>query len=366
MRVIARRLGYTTTMRAIARTARGTMLATFPPAALVVLALALVSGLVLLFLLADRSGHGEGRPDLAVSTDPISLYVVDDGEVEERRSGVAPAWSPDGEQLAYKGDHDGNVWVDDRAFPLGVDPDGRLEWTPDGRSLLFEGNGIRVLDVKTGVDRPLAAGTLPALSPDGRTVAYLRYTRPERTRRRSELHVVSLAGGTSRVVARTEGPEYGQHFESRPQWLPDGTAVAVSRRVTERGSWAVELVGLDGSRRVVVPRIGQEFALSPDGRLIAYLHGNGLVVARPGEKGRIYALGKLLPERYRALSEYGGLAWSPDGREVAFSVGGSDISTAASDLLLHVIALDVETRKLRRVAEIRDAVSAHLAWNPHP
>ena len=78
------------------------MLATFPPAALALLALALVSGLVLLFLLADRSGHGEGRPGLAVSTDPISLYVVDDGEVEERRSGVAPAWSPDGEQLAYK------------------------------------------------------------------------------------------------------------------------------------------------------------------------------------------------------------------------------------------------------------------------
>jgi Tol biopolymer transport system component len=296
---------------------------------------------------------------------------VNDGNVEERRSGVSPAWSPDGKRLAYKGDHDGNVWVDDRAFRLGVRPGGRVQWTPDGGSLLFEGNGIRLLDVKTGIDRLVAAGTLPALSPDGRTVAYLRYTRPKRTKHRfgSTLQIVPLAGGRPRVVARTQGSAYGPHFGSRPQWLPDGTRLMVARRVAKYGPWAVELVRLDGNRRVVVPRIGDEFALSPDGRLLAYQQTNyrkGLVVARPGERGRVWELGELLPKRYSALSEYGGLTWSPDGQEVAFYLGGEDVSSASSDLLLRVYALDVGTGKIRRVAEIQHAVSARLAWNPRP
>jgi Tol biopolymer transport system component len=340
------------------------------PWALFVL-LGVASIVVFALLLSSRLLRGNGRPELALGTDPISLYVVNDGKVEERRSGVSPAWSPDGKRLAYKGDFDGNLWIDDRAFPLGVGPDGRVQWTPDGRSLLFEGNGIRLLDVRTGTDRLVAPGTLPALSPDGRTVAYLRYTPPKRIKSAygSALQIVSVAEGKPRVLARTQGSAYGPHFESRPQWLPDGTGVMVARRVAKYGPWAVELVNLDGSRRVVVPRIGGEFALSPDGRLIAYQQTNyrrSLVVTKPGERGRVWELGKLLPKRYSSLTEYGGLTWSPDGDEVAFYLGGADISSASSDSLLQVYALDVGTGKIRRVAEIRDAISASLAWNPHP
>jgi dipeptidyl aminopeptidase/acylaminoacyl peptidase len=336
---------------------------------------ALALAVALALLLGYGFFRGEGRPELALATDPISLYVVNDGEVEERRSGVSPAWSPDGKRVAYKGDFDGNVWIDDRAFPLGVGIEGNLQWTPDGRSLLFEGNGIRLLDVTTGRDRLVAPGTSPALSPDGRTVAYLRYTRSKLTRqlRGSRLELVPLAGGQPRVVAQTQGGEYGPHFQSRPQWLPDGTAVTILRRLTGRGSYAVEQVGLDGSRRVVAPRTGPEFALSPDGRLIAYPHWSpsrqALVVARPGdESGQVYEVGRLLPERYSRwmLTEYGGLAWSPDGQEIAFSIGGEDISSLAPDALLRVYALDVTSGELRRLAEIRDAARAQLAWNPHP
>src|SRR5215211_7297475 len=198
-------------MRSSAITLPGARFGTFSRVASLLLVLVFVVAVAL--LLAYRSFRGEGRPELALSTDPISLYVVNDGKVDERRSGVSPAWSPDGKRLAYKGDFDGNIWIDDRAFSLGVGPDGRVEWTPDGRSLLFEGNGIRLLDVRTGTDRLVTPGTLPALSPDGRSVAYLRYTRSKRIKQvvGSTLAIVPLAGGQARVVARTQGGEYGPH-----------------------------------------------------------------------------------------------------------------------------------------------------------
>jgi WD40-like Beta Propeller Repeat len=201
-------------------------------------------------------------------------------------------------------------------------------------------------------------------------VAYLRYTRttPTGAPVGSTLELVPLRGGKARVVARTRGPEYGPHFESRPHWLPDATGVAIARRVAERGPWAIELVRLDGSRRVLTPRASPDFTLSPDGRSLVYVRGDTLVVARRGgdEHERIYPLVGLIPKRYSALVEYGGFSWAPNGREVAFSVGGDNIFAPASDLLLRVYALDIATGEIRRLAEIHGAGDAQLAWNPHP
>ncbi len=64
------------------------------------------------------------------------------------------------------------------------------------------------------------------------------------------------------------------------------------------------------------------------------------------------------------MVEYDGFSWSPDGREVAFSVGGADLASPTSDMLLRVYALDVATGKIRRLAEIHGASAARLAWNP--
>jgi WD40 repeat protein len=325
--------------------------------------------LVLVSLLAGCSFGDEGRPEMAIGTNPIALYEVNDGSLEERRSGVDPAWAPDGERLAHIGDHDGNVWVENRSFPLGITVDGSLEWTPDGRSLVIERGGIRLLDVETGAERLLRPGTLPALSPDGRAVAYLRIMRQNGTGIAigSSLRIAPLKGGKPQVLARTVGGPSGSHFDSRPQWLPDGRGIAVARRAGEQDEWVLEVVGLDRRRRVVVPRLGQEFAWAPDGELIAYqLTGfrDGLVIAKPGRPGKVYGLGKLRGETGPfSVNEYGGLAWSPDGEEVAFYLGGEDKQDRS---MLLVYALDVTSGKIRHVARIRDAGTARIAWNPQP
>jgi hypothetical protein len=88
-------------------------------------------------------------------------------------------------------------------------------------------------------------------------------------------------------------------------------------------------------------------------------------VARRGEHERIYPL-RSLPEGHSALVEYNGFSWAPDGREVAFSVGGESIASPTSDMLLRVYALDVASGEIRRLAQIDGAAGARLAWNSHP
>jgi Tol biopolymer transport system component len=309
------------------------------------------------------SPRGSELSVLAVGTDPIALYVVNDDKVEEQRSGIAPAWSPDGRHLAYGGDYDGNVWVDDRSYPVG--DIASLEWTPDRRFLLYERGGIRLLDTATGTEELVAPGTWPALSPNGHTVAYLRYKRKKGTTDpiASTLQVVELAGGEPRVLARTTGPPFGPHFRVTPS--------VVRRRKRRRrraadhpgGHVGVERVGLDGTREDIVPEIGEEFALSPDGRLIAYQlteYHVALGVAAVGTSGNVYQLDKLVPKASLGLRNFGGLTWSPDGQEIAFYL------SCGSGEIMRVYALEATTGETRRLAEIEQAAYADPAWKPDP
>jgi WD40-like Beta Propeller Repeat len=79
----------------------------------------------------------------------------------------------------------------------------------------------------------------------------------------------------------------------------------------------------------IVPEIGEEFALSPDGRLIAYQlteYRVALGVAAVGTSGNVYQLDKLVSKGSWGLTRFGGLTWSPDGQEVAFYLSSGEES----------------------------------------
>jgi tricorn protease len=103
-----------------------------------------------------------------------------------------PRFSPDGSQLAFSGNYDGNVdiYVVPSAGGLPKrltyhgDPDRMLEWYPDGKSILFATSRTSEKDRFNKLYKISATGGLPeklpvpygefgAISPDAKTLAYI-------------------------------------------------------------------------------------------------------------------------------------------------------------------------------------------------
>lgn len=102
----------------------------------------------------------------------------------------APVFSPDGSQIAFTGEYDGNVDVFIVGAAGGVpkrltwhpSPDNVLGWTPDGKSVLFSSNRtaysrfneLFTVPVTGGAEEklPLPTGFEGAFSPDGKSIAY--------------------------------------------------------------------------------------------------------------------------------------------------------------------------------------------------
>jgi tricorn protease len=103
-----------------------------------------------------------------------------------------PRFSPDGSQLAFSGNYDGNldIYVVPAAGGLPKrltfhgEPDRMLEWYPDGKSLLFASsrtsekdrfNQLYKISANGGLPEklPVPYGEFGSISPDGKTLAYI-------------------------------------------------------------------------------------------------------------------------------------------------------------------------------------------------
>lgn len=213
-------------------------------------------------------------------------------------------------------------------------------WSPNGARLVFTrdtraSRGLRVVDLKRGRISKISHGDEfePAWRPNGREIVAVRGTGPvcAAAGRRANADLFLLTRVRNRRKMLTHDP--AQDFE--PAWSPDGLRIVFTSTrgatsplkpdqacagTTAREA-AVYVMNADGSRPEKLAQ-GYDPAWSPDGREIAFTED-----ADAGESG-IYIIdagGRGTPVRLTKNADRAAEpSWSPDGRKIAFTKWSSE------------------------------------------
>lgn len=150
-------------------------------------------------------------------------------------------------------------------------------WSPDGQRLAFTvetgaqslGGDIFSVDVGSGTTKRLTRGGRsihPVWSPDGKTIAFSRLAVDEQTSGgTASVWLMGSNGSHARPVTRP-----GRHAGDLPgSFSPDGRLVAFTRFAKD-GTTNVQTVALDGSERRRLQSDGADPAYSPSGNQIAF------------------------------------------------------------------------------------------------
>lgn len=163
------------------------------------------------------SGSSSAAPDGAVRL--TTLTSVSD-----------PAWSPDGQTLAFG--HDFDIWTlpASGGTPVRLTTDSEFDfgpcWSPSGDRIAFERDlDIWVVDPLTGVETPLITGAdwqqWPTWSPAGQRIAYSVSTGSGNW----EIWVTNLQNGNTFPLVQIPGID-----ANYPAWSPDGRFIAFEAR----------------------------------------------------------------------------------------------------------------------------------------
>jgi TolB protein len=225
------------------------------------------------------SPDGRQLAYVSFETQKAAVWVQDLGSGERRLlasfkgSNSAPAWSPDGKQLALTLSKDGVAQLYTMATSGGTPArltssnaiDTEPVYSPDGRFIYFvsdRGGGPQIYRIGSGggngVDRVSFSGSYnisPALSPDGKQLAYI-------TRQGSayKLMIQELDGGTPRTLTDSQDDE-------SPSFAPNGRLIVYASR--QSGADVLMTTTLDGKIKTRLLSSGadmREPAWGPYGR----------------------------------------------------------------------------------------------------
>jgi Tol biopolymer transport system component len=250
-----------------------------------------------------------------------------------------PAWSPDGSQIAYAegrsvlvGRFNGPREVDgDHPYVFGGDdpPDGRavdLDWSPNGSRVavskderLFLWSGQTLSPFK---EVPLGGAAVSGMIDWGSSGAGIAFA-GDRDGQRG-IFTVDPTTGAVGVAAAIRG------WPTDPSWSPDGSAIVFSNQ-------AIGLIG-----------IGTECAVAG---------------ATPGPDARfgLYTVDRASGDMLRLTRSgcHDDPVWSPDGSQIAFVDGGSDLDVMDRVATLSVVSRDGSARR-----DLASGVTGGFAWAP--
>lgn len=298
---------------------------------------------------ADGVGENGDIYLLSVGAAPRRVIGSDgDGVAHE-----CPAFSPDGQRLAYgearasgvvTGDR--GLWpVSDRAVVVVAlsDPSQPLmrvtlptgpgeivcpEWSPDGARLAFRvGTGLWVADTTSGKTTVFQAGARPwgengfAWSRDGSRIAVAEP---------GQIRVVPIDGSTPTVFPVESG---ARSLTGSMAWTAGDVAIVYAGSTDPQGDEpTVNRVDADGTNDTRLTSVGNapvapDAAVSPDGTRVAYINGpfnDQHVLTMDTHGGKV--VGVPVPPNF--LLE--GLQWSPDGKRLLLSSIDGVVSVAVA------------------------------------
>ena len=260
--------------------------------------------------------------------DDVWLMRADGSGQRRLTRGDDPAWSPDGRRIALS--------VDRNRAGAGVS--GSRLWVIDA-----DGRNLRGL---TTAEHPYDTHTSPVWSPDGKTIAYQGYDDGNYW-----IDVVGADAGGQRQLT----PKAGPYWDTDPVWSRDGRAIMYS---SGRNTVYVKP---DGSGRRVVASVEETWnpgvVWSPDRRRFTALIGGDLWVLRADGT----RLAMLFEDLVDKPERWSGIAWSPDGRKIAFSVREGRGASGEADTEIYVV--DSDGRELRKLTD-NDVLDDLESWSP--
>jgi Tol biopolymer transport system component len=265
-----------------------------------------------------------------------------------------PAWSPDGRYIAFArvSETDGGIFVvpalggQERKLadvPRSGAP--QLAWSRDGKWLAIAGSdmrhgpvGLSSLSVETGQRRTLtapsartglAAESSPAFSPEGRTLAFIRYRGPAT----GDIFTVAfLPDGT--LAGEPKRLTFDERAIAGLDWTPDGrNLVFSSNRDGARHLWRISYMGGLPERLVMGEDVYElSIARHPAGGVSRLVYSRGTFDTNVW---RMAASGDSAPVRLIASTQDDYHAqYSPDGKRIAFASkrsGSEEIWVSAAD-----------------------------------